>query len=275
MSMSMAAGMVHGKVAIVTGAGANIGEACAKMLAAQGASVMVADINLAGAERVAAEIVAAGGRACAHGVDIGDEASIVALIAATVAQFGKLDVLHNNAANTGAGQMMRDSTLAGMEQDVWDAAFDINVRGTMLMTKHAVPQMIAAGGGSIVNTSSGTSLLGDVLNPAYATSKAAVNALTRNTAAHYGRQNIRCNAVLPGLVLSPVARAQMSEAQLAMIQRHVLLPRESVANDIAGAVTWLASDMASFVTAQIISVDGGICHHTPHYADMLDMFAAA
>ena len=266
-------GLVQGKVAIVTGAGANIGEACAKMLAAQGASVVVADINLAGAERVAGEIMAAGGSAMAQVVDLGDEASIAAMAAATVARFGRIDILHNNAANTAASQMMRDGSLAAMEAEVWDAAFDINSRGTMLMTKHVAPHMIATGGGAIINTSSGVSLLGDILNPAYSASKAAVNALTRNTAAQFGRSNIRCNAILPGLVLSPVARAQMTEAQLGMIQRHVLLPRESVANDIAGAVLWLASDLGSFVTGQIISVDGGICHHQPHYADMLDMMA--
>lgn len=268
-------GLVTGKVAIVTGASANIGEACAKMLAAQGAGVVIADINMAGATRVADDITAAGGEAMAHHVDLGDEASIIALIAATIARFGRLNILHNNAANTGAGQMIRDGALTTMDQDVWDAAFAINTRGTMLMTKHALPHLIAAGGGSIINTGSGVSLLGDVLNPAYSASKAAVNALTRNTATQFGRQNVRCNAILPGLVLSPVARAQMTEAQLAMIQRHVLLPRESVADDIAGAVTWLASDLASFVTSQIISVDGDICHHQPHYADMLDLVAAA
>lgn len=267
-------GLVEGKVAIVTGGGANIGEACVKMLAAQGASVVVADINLDGAERVASEIVAAGGTALAQFVDLGDEASIAVMVAAVVAQFGRIDVLHNNAANTAAGQMMKDGSLAAMEVEVWDAAFDINTRGTMLMTKHALPHMIAGGGGAIINTSSGVSLLGDVLNPAYSASKAAVNALTRNTAAQFGRANIRCNAILPGLVLSAGARAQMSEAQLGMIQRHVLLPRESVADDIAGAVLWLASNLGSFVTGQIISVDGGICHHQPHYADMLDMMAA-
>jgi len=270
----MKMGLVLGKIAIVTGAGANIGEACAKMLARQGASVVVADINIAGAERVAGEIAAAGGTAMAHGVDLGDEASIATLVAAAITRFGRIDVLHNNAANTAAGQMMQDSSLAAMDAAVWDAAFDINTRGTMLMTKHVAPHMIAGGGGSIINTSSGVSILGDVLNPAYSSSKAAVNALTRNTAAQFGRANIRCNAVLPGLVLSPVARAQMTEAQLGMIQRHVLLPRESVADDIAGAVLWLASDLGSFVTGQIISIDGGICHHQPHYADMLDMMSA-
>lgn len=268
-------GLVEGKVAIVTGGGANIGEACAKMLAAQGASVVVADINLDGAQRVAGEIAVSGGSATALPVDLGDEASIAALVAAAIERFGTINNLHNNAANTGTAQMTRDAALTDMEQEVWDAAFDINTRGTMLVTKHVVPHMIAGGGGSIINTSSGVSLLGDLLNPAYSASKAAVNALTRNTATQFGRANIRCNAVLPGLVLSPVARAQMTEDQLAMIQRHVLLPRESVADDIAGVVLWLASDLSGFVTGQIISADGGICHHQPHYADMMDMFAAA
>ena len=268
-------GLVEGKIAIVSGAGANIGEACAKMLAAQGALVIVADINLEGAQRVADEIVATGGGAIAVGVDLGDEGSIAALVEVSIRQFGTIDILHNNAANTGAAQMTRDAALTEMDQSVWDAALDINTRGTMLMTKHVVPHMIAGGGGSIINTGSGVSLLGDILNPAYSASKAAVNALTRNTAAQFGRANIRCNAVLPGLVLSPVARAQMTEAQLTMIQRHVLLPRESIADDIAGAVLWLASSLSGFVTGQIISVDGGICHHQPHYADMMDMFATA
>lgn len=268
-------GLVEGKVAIVTGGGANIGEACARMLAAHGAQLIIADVNADGAARVARDICSNGGKAVAHSVDIADEDSIAKLIEAVTSQFGRIDILHNNAANTAAAQMMRDGAITVMESAVWDAAFDVNVRGTMLMTKHAVPTMIAAGGGSIINTGSGVSLLGDVLNPAYSASKAAVNALTRNTAAQFGRLGIRCNAVLPGLVLSPVARAQMSEAQLAMIQRHVLLPRESVADDIAGAVLWLASDLAGFVTGQIISVDGGICHHQPHYADMVDMMGAA
>lgn len=266
-------GLVEGKVAIVTGAGANIGEACARMLAAQGAKTVVADINSEGAERVAGEINAGGGIAMAHVVDLGDETSITTLVAAVMERFGRIDVLHNNAANTGAAQMTRDGALTAMEAEVWDAAFDINARGTMLMTKHVAPHMMAGGGGAIINTSSGVSLLGDVLNPAYSASKAAVNALTRNTATQLGRANIRCNAILPGLVLSPVARAQMTDAQLRMIQRHVLLPRESVADDIAGAVLWLASDLAAFVTGQIISVDGGICHHQPHYADMMDMMS--
>ncbi|MDT0576307.1 SDR family oxidoreductase [Croceicoccus sp. F390] len=268
-------GLVEGKVAIVTGSGANIGEACAKMLAAHGARVAIADINEDGANRVAAEIEEAGGKATSFTVDLAEESSIVTMIKGVVETFGAIDILHNNAANTGVAQMQRDASLAEMDAEVWDVAFDINVRGTMFVTKHVVPHMIAAGGGSIINTGSGVSLLGDVLNPAYSSSKAAVNALTRNSAVQFGRANIRCNAVLPGLVLSPVAKAQMTDEQLNVIQRHVLLPRESVPDDIAGTVLWLASDLSSFVTGQIISADGGICHHQPHYADMMDMFASA
>jgi NAD(P)-dependent dehydrogenase (short-subunit alcohol dehydrogenase family) len=181
--------------------------------------------------------------------------------------------LHNNAANTAVAQMAADAALTDMDADVWDAAFRINTRGTMLMIKHVAPHMIASGGGSIINTSTGVSILGDIFNPAYSSSKGAINSLTRNTAAQFGRMNIRCNAILPGLVLTPQAREIMSSGQLNMIQRHVMLPRESVPSDIAGPVLWLASDYSAFVTGQIISADGGICHHTPYYADVMDAMA--
>jgi NAD(P)-dependent dehydrogenase (short-subunit alcohol dehydrogenase family) len=262
-----------GRVAIVTGSGANIGEACARALAAAGAAVVLADINLAGAERVAADIAGGGGTAMAHPLDLTDEASIANLIAATIARFGRLDILHNNAADTRLEQMHADGAIVDLEASVWDQAFRVNARGTMLMIKHAAPHMIASGGGSIINTSTGVSLTGDVFNPAYSSSKAAVNALTKNTAVQLGRHNIRCNAVLPGLVLTPLARDIMSAAQIDMIQRHVLLPRASRPADIAGAVLFLASDAASFITGQILSVDGGVVHHTPYVADVLAALA--
>lgn len=268
------AGQLAGKVAIVTGSGANIGEACAKALAREGAAVIVADINLTGAGRVAAAIEASGGTATAHALDLVDEASVATLVAMSLERFGRIDVLHNNAADTRLEQMAADGSLLTMDGAVWDRAFAVNTRGTMLMIKHVAPHMIATGGGSIINTSTGASIVGDLLNPAYSASKGAVNVLTRSVAVQLGRQNIRCNAVLPGLVLTPLAREMMRPEHLAMIQRHVLLPRASVPDDIAATVLFLASDAASFITGQIISVDGGIVHHTPQLADTLDMIAA-
>lgn len=267
-------GNLKDRIAIVTGSGANIGEACARALAAAGASVVLADINIAGATGVAADIEKSGGTAMAHLLDLAEEDSIKALIRATVERFGRIDILHNNAADTRVEQMAADAGIADMDAAVWDRAFTINTRGAMLMIKHAIPHLIAGGGGSIINTGSGVSILGDVFNPAYSTSKGAVNTLTRNVAAQFGRYNIRCNAVLPGLVLSPLAHKIMTEAQLNMIQRHVLLPRASKPEDIAGAVLFLASDAGSFVTGQIIGVDGGIVHHTPYFADVMQMIDA-
>jgi NAD(P)-dependent dehydrogenase (short-subunit alcohol dehydrogenase family) len=274
MTLGISSGLVEGKVAIVTGSGANIGEACARMLARQGAKVALADINHDGAVSVAESIREAGGDATAFALDLKSEGSIKALISDVITQYGRIDILHNNAANTAVAQMTKDGALTEMDADIWDAAFAINTRGTMLMIKHAAPHMISGGGGSIINTSTGVSILGDIFNPAYSSSKAAVNALTRNTAVQLGRTNIRCNAVMPGLVLSPQAREMMTPEQLNMIQRQVLLPRESVADDIAGAVLFLASDLSSFMTGQVFSVDGGICHHTPYYGDVMDMMTA-
>ncbi|ARS26874.1 SDR family NAD(P)-dependent oxidoreductase [Sphingomonas sp. KC8] len=266
---------LEGKVAIVTGSGANIGEACARMLAGAGASVVLADINIEGAQRVAEDIQAAGGQAFIHTLELTEEASVRALIGATGERFGRIDILHNNAADTRLEQMAADGSILEMDVAVWDRAFAVNTRGAMLMIKHAAPHMIAAGGGSIINTGSGVAILGDLFNPAYSTSKGAINTLTRNVAAQLGRHNIRCNAVLPGLVLSPLARTMMGSRQIDLVQRHVLLPRPSVPEDIAGVTLFLASDLGSFVTGQIISADGGIVHHTPYYADMIDAMAAS
>jgi NAD(P)-dependent dehydrogenase (short-subunit alcohol dehydrogenase family) len=258
-----------GKIAIVTGSGANIGEACAKALADAGATVILADINLAGATRVAQEISSNGGQAIARQLDLVDEVSIRELRDFVVERYGRLEVLHNNAADVRAEQMGRDGTIVDMDSAVWDRAFDVNTRGTMLMIKHFAPLMIRSGGGSIINTSSGVSILGDIFNPAYSASKAAINALTRNAATQLGRSNIRCNAILPGLILTAHARAMLSDQQLQLLERHTLLPRLGRSEDIAAAVLYLASDAASFVTGQIFAVDGGITTHQPYVGDVL------
>ncbi|MDB6061172.1 MAG: Dehydrogenase [Verrucomicrobiaceae bacterium] len=260
---------LEGRVAIVTGSGANIGEACAKALASEGAQVVLADINIDGAKRVAQEIRDAGGEAFAHPLNLLEEDSVRTLVAAVLERYGRIDILHNNAADTRSAQMAADGPIQQLETAVWDSAFAVNTRGTMLMTKHCVAAMIEAGRGSIINMSSGVSILGDVFNPAYSASKSAVNALTRNTAAQFGKRNIRCNAILPGLILTPLSRSMMGAEQLALLEKHTLLPRLGAPDDIAKAVVFLASDDSSFVTGQLISVDGGITTHQPYVGEVL------
>ncbi len=267
-------GKLAGRVAIVTGSGANIGEACARALAAEGAIVVLADINIGGAEAVAADLRAGGHDAFAHALDLADDASIAALFAAVVERYGRIDILHNNAAETRAAHLEKDVMLADMDPEIWDRSFTVNARGTMLMIRQVLPVMIAAGGGVIINTSTGATLMGDILNPAYAASKSAVNSLTRYVATQYGKHNIRCNAVLPGMIVTPHARTIMYDEQFAMMEAHTLLPRLGEPRDIAGAVVFLATDDSGFITGQLLSVDGGISMHQPHVADTRKTLAA-
>src|SRR5918992_4511080 len=186
------AGRLQGKVAIVTGAASGIGRACAISVGLEGASVVVADLDVDGAQRVAEHIVEQGEQAHAVRLDLGDPESVELLVQQTVDRLGGLDILHNNAAATHLAAT-RDLNVADMDPEVWDETMRINLKGTMLATKFALPHMIAGGGGSIVNTSSGAGLVGDEGHTAYAVSKAAINALTLNTAAQYGKAGVRCN----------------------------------------------------------------------------------
>lgn len=257
---------LEGKVAVISGSSGGIGAATARRLAAEGAKVVVADINLAGAEKTAEQVRAAGGECTAHHLDLNDEGSIKALIADTVAQYGRLDVLFNNAADTRGETMVRDAAIEFMDADVWDGVFRINTRGTMLMIKHALPHMVKLGSGSIINTSSGASLRGDLFRPAYAASKAAVNVLTEYVAAQYGKKGIRCNVVSPGLVVTETTRENQGH-NLDLYLAHHLTPRLGEPEDLAAMVALLASDDGRFVTAQVIPVDGGISTHFPHVAE--------
>jgi NAD(P)-dependent dehydrogenase (short-subunit alcohol dehydrogenase family) len=262
------------KVAIVSGAGGGIGAACARRLAAEGAIVAVVGQGLDEAEQVAAAITAEGGVAAAFAVDLVSEREIGALFDAVVARFGQVEILINNAADTRAAQLALDQKIADLAADVWDRAFAVNARGTMLMTKHAIPLMIVAGGGAIVNTSSGASIAGDVYNAAYAASKSAVNSLTRYVATQYGKQGIRCNAVLPGLIMTEMARSSLSPRQLRVIERQTLTTEFGAPADVAAVLTFLASDDARFINGQMLCVDGGILMHMPHAADMEDIVSA-
>ena len=256
-----------GRVASVTGGASGIGRASARRLAAEGAAVAIGDLDEPGAQRVASEIEAAGGRALAIRTDVSEEVDFEALIRLTVARFGRLDILHNNAAALGAARVGQDEMVDSLDVDVWDRTMAINTRSVMLGCKHAIPHMLAAGGGSIINTSSGAALLGGLSGTAYATSKAAVNCLTQYVATQFGKRGIRCNAILPGLILTPAVDLGMSEDAVQMILDHHMTAEAGQPEDIAAMVAFLASDESRYVTGQLLRVDGGITSHAPTYAD--------
>ena len=257
---------LEGKVAVISGTSGGLGAATARRLASEGAKVVLADINLEGAEQTAQTVRDAGGDAIAHYLDLADEASITALIADAAAQYGRIDVLFNNAADTRYETMLHDAAVEFMDADLWDSVFRINTRGTMLMIKHTLPHMIAQGSGSIINTSSGASLRGDLFRVAYASSKAAINVLTEYVAAQYGKKGIRCNVVSPGLIVTE--NTEMNQGHnLDLYLAHHLTPRLGRPDDLAAMVALLASDDGKFITAQIIPVDGGISTAFPHVAE--------
>ncbi|MFK7896822.1 MAG: SDR family NAD(P)-dependent oxidoreductase [Myxococcota bacterium] len=255
------------RIAIVTGGASGIGRASALRLAAEGASVCIGDLNEAGAQEVATEIEAAGGRAIAVATDVSAEADMQRLIARTVEAFGALDVLHNNAAALGKATVGTDFMVDELDVAVWDRTMAVNLRSVMLGCKYAVPEMIKRGGGSIINTSTGSSVHGDIVGPAYATSKAAVNTLTQYVATQYGKQGIRCNAILPGLIMTPAVEVGLDDSTTSRILDHHLTRSVGHPDDIAAMVAYLASDESRYVTAQLLRVDGGITNHSPMVAD--------
>jgi NAD(P)-dependent dehydrogenase (short-subunit alcohol dehydrogenase family) len=267
-------GRLQGKVALVTGAGGGIGAACAKALAREGAAVAVADIDLASAQRQVAAIEVEGGIAMALAVDMGDEASVIAMVEATVAKFGSLDILHNNAADTRLSST-RDRPVESVDTEVWDTILRVNLRGTMIASRAAIPHLRRRGGGSIVNTSSDAALAGALSHTAYSASKAAINSLTQNIATQHGKEGIRCNAISPGLIVTPATADSYAASGVGDIMlRHHLTPRLGRPEDIAAAVVFLASDEAGFITGQVICVDGGALAHQPYVADFMKPGAA-
>jgi NAD(P)-dependent dehydrogenase (short-subunit alcohol dehydrogenase family) len=261
-------GKLAGRVAIVTGGGSGIGRASALALAREGAAVVVADLSEERAKGVAAEIDAAGGRAYAQAADVSDEASVVAMVDAAVTRFGQLDILHNNAAATDWSVLGGDGELAQLELAIWERTLAVNLRGVLLGCKHAIPRLLARGGGAIVNTSSASGLTGDLVRTAYGVSKAGVDGLTRYVATQYGKRGIRCNAIAPGVIETPALRQNVPPEQVALFERHHLTPRLGTPEDVANAVVFLASDDAAFITGQIISVDGGLLAHHPTVAEV-------
>jgi NAD(P)-dependent dehydrogenase (short-subunit alcohol dehydrogenase family) len=249
------------KVAIVTGGGGGIGGATARALAREGASVLVVDIDEAAAERVTEQIRNTGGNAVALKADLSEEGEVVDTVATATARFGRLDVLHNNAALTDSDFLSRDTAVTDLSLDVWERTMAVNLRSQMLTCKHAVPEMVRGGGGSIINMSSGASLKGDRTRTAYGVSKAGVNALTMYVATSHGKQGVRVNTILPGLIITDAVRAHLDDNMLAGLGKATLTPAVGQPEDIADVVVFLASDESRYITGQMIAVDGGMSAH--------------
>jgi len=258
---------LEGKIAIVTGGGGGIGSAVARRIVSEGGKVAIADVFEDGAKAAADPL---GDAALAVQFDAADPASIEAMVQATVDHFGGLDILHNNAAMTDPAKHPLDTTPVDIPIEIWDEIIDINLRGYLLGCKYAIPHMIARGGGSIINTASNSGVAGDLARVAYGASKGGIITLSKYVATQYGKQNIRCNSVSPGVVLTAALEATVPGLK-EVIQRHILTPEFGTPDDIAALVAFLASEESRYITGENISISGGGLSHQPHYADLLAM----
>lgn len=259
------AGRLEGKTALVTGAGSigpgwGNGKATAVLYAREGAKVAALDLNPAAAQETVDLINGEGGTAVALQADVANASEVEAAIARCISEFGRVDVLHNNVGIVEVGGPVEISETS------WDRLMDVNVKSMFLTAKYAIPHMLEAGGGAIVNISSIASqqFMG-YPSVSYGASKAAINMLTRNIAIQYARHGIRANAVLPGLMNTPLVEASVSDAYEGDVadmirERDALCPTGKMGNawDVAYASLFLASDEARYVTAQTLIVDGGI-----------------
>ncbi len=250
---------LENKVAIVTGAAGGLGAATARLMTARGARVVLADLNFEAAVALAKELP----HALPVAMDLGDEASVKALISQTVAHFGRLDILHNNAADLSPETAGRDLDILTMSTDVWDRTFRVNVRGTMIACREALPHLIGGGGGAIINMVSSLALQGHIVQNAYSSSKAALIQMTRSIAASYGPQGVRANSVAPGLTLTPQVAKVFPDAVRHLVQKETLRDRLGEPEDLAELVSFLASEAALNINGQLLVSDGGCTTHVP------------
>lgn len=243
------------KVVLVAGATTGLGAASARRLAREGAKVVVGGRNLAGAEQTAAAISDSGGQAVPARFDISDDASVRDLVAFAVRTYGGLDAAHINAGDMDAIQ--KDTDVVDIDLAVWDRTIAVNLRGHMLVSRHAIPELLARGGGAIVYTSSIASFAGEPQRPAYAVTKAGINALARHVASRWGRKGIRANAITPGPILTPEVRDGMPPEALRAMLRGTRSTRYGEATDVASMVAYLLSDEGSWINGQVVNVDGG------------------
>lgn len=245
------------KAIIVIGSGTGIGAATVRRLAAEGARVCAADINLPAAQAVAAEIAEAGGDAFAVAIDIADEASVNTAIAAAVERLGGLDGAHINAADLRV--IFQDSDALDVDMAVFDRTLTVNLRGHMLCTRAVLPHLLKRGGGSIVYTTSTAADAGEATRPSYAVSKSGLNALMRHVASRWGREGITANCVAPGFVITAEMEAggQVPKDFLDYAQAQTPSTRLGRSEDIAAMAALLLSEDGRWINGQVCNVSGG------------------
>jgi NAD(P)-dependent dehydrogenase (short-subunit alcohol dehydrogenase family) len=247
--------LLEGKAAIVTGAGSGIGRSSAIRFAAEGAAVVVADVRGDAARKVANLVTAAGGRAVPCETDVGDAAQVEAMVATTLSELGRLDVVFNNAA------LSRPGTAIDLLPETWDLMWRTNVSSLFHTAKHAIPSMAEHGGGSIIATASISGLFADANTVGYATTKAAVFGLVKALAIDHARQGIRVNCLCPGVTATPPMLKALGGGSGplhdALVESQPL-GRLGRPEELAAVAVWLASDEASYVTGQTIIADGGL-----------------
>jgi NAD(P)-dependent dehydrogenase (short-subunit alcohol dehydrogenase family) len=249
-------GILSGKTALITGGASGIGKATALLFAEEGAAVVLADINSTGGSQAAGQIQEAGGRAIFVPCDVTQAEDCHRAVQATLDAFGALDILFNNAG------VIRRADVVGTSEADWDLVLDVNLKSIFLMSKYAVPVMARAGGGAIINTSSGWGLRGGAKAVSYCAAKGAVVNMTRAMAIDHGPQNIRVNCICPGDTDTPMLRdeaRQLGQAESGFMAEAAQRPlgRYAQPEEIARAVLYLASEAASYVTGSALVIDGG------------------
>ena len=249
---------LQGKVAIVTGSTGGIGTGIARLYAAEGAKVVVCGRREEKGMVVVNQILAEGGEASYHYMDVTEPESIERLCADTAEKYGKIDVLVNNAAGVG----LKDGRVDELTLEMWDHIFKTDLDSIFYAIKCVLPYMQKnENGGSIINTGSMASCGGDLGSTAYACAKAGINMLTQYTALQYGKQNIRCNCVRPGLIVTPDNEARVPQALKDIFMSNIMVNRYGCPEDIGHLCVYLASDESGYVTGQIFNVDGGLNAH--------------
>ena len=244
-----------GKVVLVAGAATGLGAASATRLAREGAKVVVGDLNGPGAEYTARAINDAGGQAIAVQFDISDDQSVKNLVSVTTATYGGLDYVHINAGDMGA--VSKDTNIVDIDLEIWDRTIAVNLRGHMLVTRHTVPRLLERGGGAIVYTSSIASFTGEPERPAYAATKAGINAMARHVASRWGRDGIRANAITPGLILTDEIQAGLPPERLEGMRKRTRSTRLGKTSDVSSMVAYLFSDDGAWINGQVVNIDGG------------------